>query len=216
MTFCRSAVLVCLVTGLISPLGSQDNAKVALPNPPPVAKVVTVDLCALADQMGTKDQSKPRIQLEGPKDHKFSLAAHDDFSLRVGDQIAWTCSTKKFVITKIQKVWKPDVATNCAPPDSAKFPFGSTKAPYLGVVQPAGSQLLSGVALPTAVNQWYAFEFRLIAGPKIAVHDSPAIDPHFIVTGDPGTGGKGDGTHHPCPHPDPSPTPAKPAVKSKQ
>ena len=227
MTLFRSAAVVCLLVVLISPLHSQDKPKPKAPTPPgnagaPVSpgvcrstdKLKCIDVCAMAAQMAGNNNSKPPIRLEGPKNHNFSLPSHDDVRVPEGGQIIWTCSSKGFIITSIDPVWNPDMATDCAHPDPEKFPFGPLEKTYLNVPQKAGSQLKSGPALSAAIGQWYQYQFKLISGPRTSAHDEKTIDPHFIVTGPPG--GPESKRGQPCPHHDPHDDPAKPPAKSKQ
>lgn len=207
MIFCRSAVVVCLIAGLISPLHSQENRKAALPGHPPAAKFVSVDLCALAARLDAKKQP---IRLDG-LEKNFSLADHDDITLRYDnkDQIVWTsCKDKSFEIVTIERVWNhgcPKDQSVPGPPP-LPFPFAPPKN-YFGVVQKPGSLLHSGPPVKEAIGQ--RFKYTFMVGDK-------QYDPHVIVTGgDPGRPGK-DGQHvEDCPPPDHGPKNGKAPVKSK-
>src|SRR6266853_138050 len=107
MTFCKGAVVVCLVAGLISPLHSQVKPKPKMTIPPekslPVKpavcpkddrRIICVDLCDLAAQMSADGEpqvsaegpknvkpsppGKKMLTLESPKNHKLLLVDHDE------------------------------------------------------------------------------------------------------------------------------------------
>ena len=204
MTFCKSAVVVCLVAGLISPLHSQDKQKVALPNHPPVAKVISVNLCDLAARLDAKDQS---IHLDGLKKN-FSLAGHDEIVLRYDnkDQIVWTsCKHKSFEIVTIERVWNHGCPKDQSVPGPPPLPFPfAPPVNYFGVPQKPGHPLKSGPPVKAAIGQ--RFKYTFMVGDK-------QYDPHVIVTG--GEGGRENGQHdEDCPHPDPGPKSGKAPVES--
>lgn len=213
MIFCRSAVVVCLIAGLISPLHSQVKPKPKITIPPgkelPVSVcpkgIKCVDLCALAAQLSAKDQPKP-IRLEGLKEN-FSLADHDDISLSydMKEQVVWTCSNQTFAIIGFQEVWQPGYAKNPSALPLPIFPFAPPQ-PYLNVVKQPGFLLCSGPPVIAAVGHRFKYTFLLggTQGPDTTIFGGHKFDPHIIVTG--GDGSRENGhDHEVCPHPDHDP-----------
>jgi hypothetical protein len=232
MTFCKSAVVVCLVAGLIGPLHSQVKPKPKMTIPPEKAlpvkpavcpkdnpEIICVNLCATQLSPNGQPQvsaegpknvkpsppGKKMLSLESPKNHKLLLVDHDEIpvSYTKQEQIVWTCKDKEFAIIKIEKAWRPDSSSDHGRTDAPDFPF--VKRDYLNKTQVAGTLLYSGTPVCEAVRQRYKYSFKV---------GNQSFDPHIIVTG--GDGSRENGHHHEdCPPPDHGPKPEKAPVKPK-
>ena len=227
-----SAVVVCVLLGLIYPLHSQQARKANTQNiTVGTGKDHVVDLCALAATLTADSAPNKRvagsvtisghktIQLETlhtPR-KQYRLIEHDEpkVSYPNQEQIVWTCLDKNFQITSIQKIGEPDKPGSSGNSDAMEFPFDPKKSPGLYAPQKAGTKWPSGPPVCQAVGQWYKYSF--IIGGSIkknpdgtqSLIDGDSFDPHFIVTG--GT----DPTYRLLPCPRPNPTPAKTPTKSK-